>query len=112
MLSKLLKIDKLARMYQLKNIVHIGIQSNVALIELESAKEILLEANNDFTWPLSQLINDALTDGGHLLNIKQLIRIELKFRQEYDVRQEIDIDTIANQLLLVDNVVRLVCLRL
>jgi len=112
MLSKLLKIDKLARMYQLKNIVHIGIQSNVALIELESTKEILLEANNDFTWFLSQLSNDALTDGGHLLGIKQLIGIEHKFRHEYEVRQEINIDTVDNQLLLVDNVVGLVCLRL
>ena len=112
MLSKLLKIDKLARMYQLKNIVHIGIQSNVAVIELESTKEILLEANNDFTWFLSQLSNDALTDGGHLLGIKQLIGIEHKFRHEYEVRQEINIDTVDNQHLLVDNVVGLVCLRL
>jgi hypothetical protein len=70
MLRKLLKIYQLTRMNKLKHSVHVGIQGDVALIKLESPKEILLEPNYHLAWSLPQLSDDGFADDRHLLDVK------------------------------------------
>lgn len=77
-------------MNELQSHEHVGVKSNVGLVKLKAAIEMVFEPDDHFTRLPNHLLNQSfillLTLLAQLLQIEMLIPVKTKIRQKYQMR--------------------------